>query len=171
MEAVQSRMRPPLEDRSRGVWSEPILVTTRREHSGKATSHSTETKTRSRTLRIGSLWLFDHVYLAPTRVIRDAVVEHTHPREVHISRTLIVWGTEQVEIPGHNNRGITTLHLRLELRKEGLGPPMIRGAIDNNNLPLEVRPPMGERHAHKKFPTIHILYLKGILLGTKEDTP
>ena len=29
---------------------------------------------------------------------------------------------------------------------------------------------MGEQHAHKKFPAIHILYLESILLHPKEDT-
>jgi hypothetical protein len=29
---------------------------------------------------------------------------------------------------------------------------------------------MRERHAHKKFPAVHILNLEGVLLDPKEDT-
>ena len=60
---------PPPEDRRRGEWSEPTRVNARSEQRGKAISHSTETKTRSRTLRVGSIRLLDQVYRAPTRVI------------------------------------------------------------------------------------------------------
>ena len=48
---------------------------------------------------------------------------------------------------------------------------MVRGAIDSNNLPPEVRTPMCEGHTHKKLPLVHIIYLKDVILDPKEDAP
>lgn len=75
-------------------------------------------------------------------------------------------GADKIEIPSHHHHDETPLHLGLQLSQERIRPPVVREAIDDNNLPTKVSLSMSEGRDHKELSTVYVIYLKGVVLDT-----
>ena len=54
----------------------------------------------------------------------------------------------------------------MELLEEGGRPTLVCRAVDDDDLPLEVKRPLKEFHANKELASIHATHLEGGIIRT-----